>query len=69
MTNKEGLVSYVKVKGSLGCSDHKMVELSILCGQSRAKNKITLWTSGEQTSPSSHICLVEFHRDLKARGS
>ena len=37
LTNKEGLVGDVKVKGSLGCSDHEMVEFRILRGGSRAK--------------------------------
>ena len=32
LTNKEGLVGHVKVGGSLGCSDHEMVEFRILCG-------------------------------------
>ncbi|PKU29548.1 glycerol kinase [Limosa lapponica baueri] len=39
-TNKEGLIWDVKVKGSLGCSDHEM-EFRILRGGSRAKNKLT----------------------------
>jgi len=30
ITNKEGLVGNVKVKGSLGCSDHEMVQFKIL---------------------------------------
>ncbi|GAB0202999.1 hypothetical protein GRJ2_002765500 [Grus japonensis] len=30
LTNKEGLVGDVKLKGSLGCSDHEMVEFRIL---------------------------------------
>ena len=30
LTNKEGLVSSMKLKGSLGCSDHEMVEFKIL---------------------------------------
>ncbi|GAB0203390.1 hypothetical protein GRJ2_002804600 [Grus japonensis] len=30
LSNKEGLVGNVKLKGSLGCSDHKMVEIKIL---------------------------------------
>ena len=34
LTNKGGLVGDVKVGGSLGCSDHKMVEFRILCGRS-----------------------------------
>ncbi|PKU30268.1 glycerol kinase [Limosa lapponica baueri] len=41
LTNKEGLVGDVKVRGSLGCSDHEMVEFMILCGRSRAKSRIT----------------------------
>jgi len=30
LTNKEGLTGNVKVKGSLGCSDHEMVKFKIL---------------------------------------
>ncbi|GAB0203063.1 hypothetical protein GRJ2_002771900 [Grus japonensis] len=30
LTNKEGLVGDIKLKGSLGCSDHEMVEFMIL---------------------------------------
>ena len=41
LTSKEGLVGDVKVKGILGCSDHKMVEFSIMRGRSRAKSNIT----------------------------
>ncbi|KAK4806252.1 hypothetical protein QYF61_013396 [Mycteria americana] len=33
LTNKEGLVGDVKVKGSLGCRDHEMVEFRILRGR------------------------------------
>ncbi|PKU29906.1 rna-directed dna polymerase from mobile element jockey- hypothetical protein [Limosa lapponica baueri] len=40
LTNKEGLVGDVKVGGSLGCSDHEVVEFRILCGRSRAKSSI-----------------------------
>ncbi|GAB0204607.1 mitochondrial enolase superfamily member 1 [Grus japonensis] len=36
LTNKEGLVGDVKLKGSLGCSDHEMVEFRIL----RAARKV-----------------------------
>ena len=36
-TKEEGLVSIVKLKGSLGCSDHRMVEFkSIGCQRGRA---------------------------------
>ena len=41
LTNKEGLVEDVKVGGSLGCSDHEMVEFRILHGRSRAITRIT----------------------------
>ena len=39
LTNKEGLVKEVKVGGSLGCSDHEMVEFEILSGGSKAKSR------------------------------
>ncbi|GAB0190148.1 mitochondrial enolase superfamily member 1 [Grus japonensis] len=58
LTNKEGLVGDVKLKGSLGCSDHEMVEFRILRAARRAHGKLT---SGEQTLASSEICLVEYH--------
>ncbi|GAB0206764.1 mitochondrial enolase superfamily member 1 [Grus japonensis] len=41
LTTKEGLVGDVKVGGSLGCSDHEMVEFRILRGRSRAVSRIT----------------------------
>jgi len=41
LTNKEGLVEDVKVGGSLGCSDHEMIEFRILHGESRAVSRIT----------------------------
>ncbi|KAJ7407621.1 hypothetical protein BTVI_62589 [Pitangus sulphuratus] len=41
LTNKEGFVDDVKVGGSLGCSNHKIVEFSIEQRGSRAVNKIT----------------------------
>jgi len=47
LTNKEGLVRNVKVKGSLGCSDHEMVEFKIL----RAARRV-----------SSKLCVVGFRR-------
>ncbi|GAB0183953.1 mitochondrial enolase superfamily member 1 [Grus japonensis] len=42
LTNKEGLVGDVKLKGSLGCSDHKMVEFRILRAARRAHSKLTI---------------------------
>ncbi|GAB0181349.1 hypothetical protein GRJ2_000600200 [Grus japonensis] len=41
LTNKEGLVGNVKLKGSLGCSDHEMVEFKILRAVRRAHSKLT----------------------------
>ncbi|GAB0208385.1 mitochondrial enolase superfamily member 1 [Grus japonensis] len=41
LTNKEGLVGDVKLKGSLGCSDHEMVEVKILRAARRAHRKLT----------------------------
>ncbi|GAB0208014.1 hypothetical protein GRJ2_003267100 [Grus japonensis] len=40
LTNKEGLVGDVKLKGSLGCSDHEMVEFRILRAARRALSKL-----------------------------
>ena len=41
LTNKEGLVGNVKLKGSLGCSDHAMVEFKILRAARRVCSKLT----------------------------
>ncbi|GAB0182786.1 hypothetical protein GRJ2_000743900 [Grus japonensis] len=41
LTNKEGLVGDVKLKGSLGCSDHEMVEFRTLRAARRACSKLT----------------------------
>ncbi|GAB0208094.1 hypothetical protein GRJ2_003275100 [Grus japonensis] len=40
LTNKDGLVGDVKLKGSLGCSDHEMVEFKILRAARRAHSKL-----------------------------
>jgi len=40
LADKEGLVGNVKVKGSLGCSDHKMVEFKILRAERRVRSKL-----------------------------
>ena len=39
LTNRNGLVRDVKAGGSLGCSDHEMLEFKILSGRSKAKSK------------------------------
>ena len=40
LTDKEGQVGNVKLKGSLGCSDHALVELKILRAAKWAYNKL-----------------------------
>jgi len=42
LTNKEGLVGNVKLKGSLGCSDHEMVEFKILWAARREHCKLAV---------------------------
>jgi len=41
VTNKQGLVGNVKLKGSLGCSDHQIVDFKILRTARRAHIKLT----------------------------
>ncbi|PKU48058.1 dtw domain-containing protein 2 [Limosa lapponica baueri] len=41
LTNKEGLVGNVELKGSLGCSDHKMMKFKILRAERRMHGKLT----------------------------
>lgn len=41
LTNKEGLVGNVKIKGSLGCDDHEKVEFNITMVARRARSKLT----------------------------
>jgi len=41
LTNREGLVVTVKLKGSLGCSDDEMVKLKILWAAWRVNCKLT----------------------------
>jgi len=40
LTNKEGPVGNVKLKGSLGCSDHEMIEFKILQAARRVRSKL-----------------------------
>ncbi|GAB0204737.1 hypothetical protein GRJ2_002939300 [Grus japonensis] len=49
LTNKEGLVGNVKLKSSLGCSEHEMVEFKILRAARRANSKLITLDSGKQT--------------------
>lgn len=40
LTSKEGMVSNMKLKGSLGCRDHEMVEFKILRASKRMCSKV-----------------------------
>jgi len=41
LTNQEGLVGTVKLKGRLGCRDHAMVEFKLLRAVRRVNSKLT----------------------------
>lgn len=41
LSNEEGLVGNVTFKGSLGCSDHEIMEFEILEAMRRAHSKLT----------------------------
>jgi len=41
LTNKEGLLKNVRLRGSLGCSDHEMVDFKILRAVRRVHSKLT----------------------------
>ena len=61
LTNKERMVEKVKVKGSLGCSDHKIVEFKILRAGRQLRSKLaTLELQERRFLASSGICLVGY---------
>lgn len=64
--NKEGLVRTVKLKGSLDCSDHEMVEFEILTAASRAHSKLTALNFRKADSGLIRD-LVEYH-SIKPEG-
>lgn len=55
------LVGNVNLKGSLGCSDHEMVDFNILRPARRHTASSLTWTSGRPTLASSGIFWVEYH--------
>ena len=58
LTNMDGLVRDVKVGGSVGCSNHEMVEFKMeLGGRSKAKRRIATLDFRKPTSSSSRTCL------------
>ena len=40
VTNASELIGDIKIGGSLGCSDHALVEFAVLRGMGQAKNKV-----------------------------
>lgn len=58
----------MKLKGSLGCNDHEMVEFRILRKGRRVHSQLNTWTSGEQILASSGICLVEYSTSPGGKG-
>jgi len=59
--NKEEWVMYVKVRGTLGCSEHEIVEFRNHQGGRRQKAGLQPWTSGEQTLACSGKSSGKFH--------
>ncbi|GAB0177964.1 hypothetical protein GRJ2_000261700 [Grus japonensis] len=71
LTNKEGLVGDVKLKGSLGCSDHEMVEFWILRAARRACSKLaTLDFSRADFGPFRDLLgRIPWDKALEGRGA
>ncbi|GAB0205343.1 hypothetical protein GRJ2_002999900 [Grus japonensis] len=67
MTNKEGLVGNVKLKGSLGCTDHEMVEFKILRAARRAHSKLT--SLDFRRADFGLLCGVPWDKALEGRGA
>ena len=61
LTKNEVLVGNVKVKGSLGYSDHKIVEFKIFRAVRRVRSKLAMLDFCRAALASSGICLVEYH--------
>ncbi|GAB0206751.1 mitochondrial enolase superfamily member 1 [Grus japonensis] len=71
LTNKEGLVGDVKLKGSLGCSDHEMVEFRILRAARRVHSKLTTLDFGRADFGLFRDLLarIPWDKALEGRGS
>lgn len=67
ITNKEGLAGNVKLKASLGCSDHDTEEINILRAARRAHSKLAILDFRRANLPSSGIFLdhVIFHGTME----
>ncbi|PKU30113.1 glycerol kinase [Limosa lapponica baueri] len=71
LTNKEGVVGNMKVKGSIGCSDRKMVEFKILKAVRRMHSKLTaLDFRRADFGPFRDLfCRVPFDKSLESGGA
>jgi len=71
LINKEGLVWNAKLKGSLGCSDHEMVEFRILRAvRSEQSNLTTLdFMSADFGLFRDLLSRVPWHKGLEGRGA
>lgn len=58
LTKEEGFTGNMKIKGSLGCRDHEMVEFRILRGKKKKRKLTTL----DFKRAFSNISVVESHR-------
>ncbi|GAB0205074.1 hypothetical protein GRJ2_002973000 [Grus japonensis] len=70
LTSKEGLVGDVKLKGSLGCSDHEMVECRILRAARRACSRLTTldFTRADFGLFRDLLGRIPWHKALEGRG-
>ena len=68
--SRDGLVKDVRAGGSLGCTNHEMVELKILCGRSKAKSRIAtldFWRANFDLFQGLHG--VSWARVLESKGA
>lgn len=66
--NKEEWIMYVKVRGTSGCSEHKIVEFRNQQGGRRQKAGPQPSTSGEKTLPCSGKSSDKFHGRESSEG-
>jgi len=69
LTNKEGLVGNVKVKGSLGCSDHRMVEFKILRAVRRVHSKLATLDFRRADGLKDLLGRIPWDKALEGRGA
>jgi len=69
LTKKEGLAGNVKLKGSLGCSDHEMVQLKILRALRKVHSKLNTldFRKADFGLFRDLLCRVPWDKALKGR--